>query len=89
MQRRAEGLPEQEGTMVSGLTIFFIILNMLLGIAIPVGLVLFLRRRFSLGLRPVWVGCGTMLLFALVLEQIAHSLVLGSPAGQHIRGSFV
>lgn len=72
---------------VSGLTIFMIILNMLIGVMIPVGLCIFCRRKWKCDLLPFWVGCGTMFLFAFVLEQIVHMIVLYGPAGSTIQGN--
>ena len=57
---------------VSGLTIFIIILNMLIGVAIPVGLCFFCRKKWKCDFLPFWVGCGVMFLFAfgpLILWQ--------------------
>lgn len=70
---------------VSGLSIFFIILDMLLGMAIPVCLCIYFRRRFRCDFLPFWVGCGVMLLFAFVLEQIIHSIVLSTTVGNMIK----
>lgn len=72
---------------VSGLTIAFVVMNMLIGVAIPVLLCVFFRRRFHCDLLPFWVGCGVMFLFAFVLEQIVHSIVLTGSAGSVIRNS--
>ena len=54
--------------------------------AVPLGVMLLLRRR---GGRwgAFWTGVGTFFLFALVLEAMFHQLVLGSPLGAAIRGN--
>ena len=72
---------------VSGLTIFVIILNMLIGIAIPVGLCIFCRKKWKCDFLPFFTGCGVMFLFAFVLEQIVHMIVLYGPAGSAIQGN--
>lgn len=72
---------------VSGLTIAVIVLNMVVAVAIPIGLCVFLRKKFKCDVLPFWVGCGVMFFFALVLEQIVHSIVLSHPVGGVIRGS--
>lgn len=72
---------------VPGLSIAFMLLAMLMGIVIPAALYLYFWRRHSCRHLPFWVGCGVMFLFALVLEQIVHYLVLESPAGTVIRGN--
>ena len=71
--------------MVPTLSIVLIITNMLLGIIIPVGLVVFFRKRYQASVKSFFVGCAVMLLFALVLEQIVHMVVLGSAAGVAIQ----
>lgn len=70
---------------VSGWTVAVIVLNMLIGVAIPVCLCVFLRRKFRCSLLSFFVGCGVMFLFALVLEQIVHMIVLALPVGNAIR----
>lgn len=73
---------------VSNLTIVFLVLDILIGIAIPVGLFLYLRRRFGGSMIPFWFGCASFVLFALVLESIVHQIVLlRSPVGATIQGS--
>lgn len=71
--------------MVPTLSIVLIITNMLLGIIIPVGLVVFFRKKYQASVKSFFVGCAVMLLFALVLEQIVHMVVLGSAAGVAIQ----
>lgn len=45
-----------------------------LGLAMFLGLLIFCKKRFGF-LRPFWVGCGTFLIFAMVLETIMHQVV--------------
>lgn len=73
--------------MVPALSIVLIITNMLLGIIIPVGLVVFFRKKYQASAKSFFVGCAVMLLFALVLEQMVHMVVLGSGVGTAIRRS--
>ena len=73
---------------VSGVTMVILVLNMLIGIAIPLGLAIFFRKKYRCPLVPFWAGCGVMFLSAFVLEQIVHTVVLSSPAGNLIRGNF-
>ena len=67
--------------MVSKLSIAIIIVNMILGVVIPIVLLLYFKKKYKAGTKSFLVGCAVMLLFAMVLEQLAHSVVLGSPAG--------
>lgn len=69
------------------LTIVFMVLSMLIGIAIPIGLCLFFRKKYGCSIKAFWMGCGVMLLFAFVLEQIVHMVVLSSPIGAVIQGN--
>lgn len=69
-------------------TIAALILVALMTLLVPLGVMLFLRRRGG-----TWTafltGAGTFVLFALVLEPILHSLVLRSPAGAAIQGNIL
>ena len=67
--------------MVSKLSIAIIIVNMILGVVIPIVLLLYFKKKYKAGIKSFLVGCAVMLLFAMVLEQFVHSVVLGSPAG--------
>lgn len=72
---------------VPALSIVLIVIVMLIGIAIPVGLYWYFRKRRQCDCKPFWIGCGVMFLFAFVLEQIVHAIVLGSPIGDRIQGN--
>lgn len=72
---------------VSGLTMLFIAVSMLVSVAIPVGLCVFCRKKWRCDFLPFWVGCGVMFLFAFVLEQGIHAAVLSSAVGETIRGN--
>lgn len=71
---------------VPTLTVAAISLSLLAAVAIPIALFVFFYRRCSVGGRPFWVGCGVMLLFAFLLESMAHSLILSSPLGAWLQG---
>lgn len=73
--------------MVPALSIVLIITNMLLGIIIPIGLLVFFKKKYQASAKSFFVGCAVMLLFALVLEQMVHMVVLGSAVGTAIRRS--
>ena len=75
--------------MVSWLSICIMILNMILGTVIPVGLMLYLRKKYQLSVMPFGIGCAVMILFALVLEQIVHAVFLQSPAGRTVQDNIV
>lgn len=62
------------------------ILMAVLTVVGPMAGMLFLRRRGGRW-RDFWVGGATFFLFAMVLEQMLHQLVLRSPAGPTLQGS--
>ncbi len=72
---------------VPTLSVVFMLVDLLAGIAIPVGLCLYFRRRYRCSLAAFFTGCGVMLVFALVLESLAHKLILGSAVGATIQAS--
>lgn len=73
--------------MVSTVSIIFIVMNLLLGIVFPVGLLIFFKKKYNVSVKSFFVGCGVMFLFALVLEQQVHAVVLGSSIGASITGN--
>ena len=75
--------------MVSWISIFIMIFNMTLGAAVPIGLMLYLRKKYHISVLPFWIGCAVMVLFALVLEQIIHFVFLQSPAGSVVQNNTI
>ncbi|MBQ7487203.1 MAG: YhfC family intramembrane metalloprotease [Clostridia bacterium] len=71
---------------VSVLSIVCISVHGILGIAIPIIACILLRKRAHADLLPFFTGFAVMILFAFVFERIAHTIILGSPAGQVIKG---
>ena len=71
--------------MVSTLSIAIIIINMFLGVIIPIVLLVYFKKKYRAGIKSFLVGCAVMFLFAMVLEQIVHIVVLGSPVGLTIQ----
>ncbi len=71
--------------MVSKLTIAIIIVNMISGVLIPIILLAYFKKKYRAGIKSFLVGCAEMFLFAMVLEQIVHSVVLGSSTGKVIQ----
>ena len=67
--------------MVSKLSIAIIIVNMILGVLIPSVLWVYFKKKYKTSIKSFLVGCAVMFLFAMVLEQIVHSVVLGGPIG--------
>ena len=73
--------------MVSKLSIVMIIVNMILGVLIPVVIMVSFKKKYKACIKSFLVGCATMLLFAMVLEQLVHSVILGSAVGAVIQGN--
>lgn len=61
--------------MVSNAVITMIIINLALGFLIPAILCIVVRKKSGGSLKAFFVGCGTMFLFAFVLEGIINSIV--------------
>ena len=66
---------------ISNATIFVLIFNVVISTAIPILLFIIFKRRFGCAVRPFFYGAATFVLFALVLEQAVHLLVLRSALG--------
>jgi uncharacterized membrane protein YhfC len=62
--------------MVSTLSMIFMAVSVLIAVGLPTGLFLFLRKKYGLKLVPMLVGAVMFFVFALVLEQMLHMLVL-------------
>jgi len=54
----------------------FMVVSFLVSVGIPVALLIFVRTRYRAKLIPALVGAAAFFVFALVLEQIVHWLVL-------------
>ena len=63
------------------LSVVFMIATMLAGIALPVGLFKYLRKKYGCKPMVFFTGVLVMLVFALILEQIVHYFVLTSAFG--------
>jgi len=55
---------------------------------IPIGLLIYFRKKKGADLLPFFIGCAVMLVFALILEAAVHRLVFSSAAGARIQGNF-
>jgi uncharacterized membrane protein YhfC len=58
------------------LSILFMAVSLLISIGLPIGLFLFWRKKYSLKLIPALVGAAMFIIFALVLEQMLHAVIL-------------
>ena len=68
--------------MIPVISIIFMFVSFLLCLAITIGLYIALRKRLTLKILPALTGAAAFIVFALVLEQLLHSIVLRrSPDG--------
>jgi uncharacterized membrane protein YhfC len=54
-------------------------ISVLLSVGLPIFLLVFWRKRTKARLLPALIGALTFIIFALVLEQLLHSVVLVQP----------
>ena len=59
----------------------------LVGIAAPVLLGWWLVKKYQVKTKPILVGAGVFVLFALILETLVHQVVLKGPSGASITGN--
>lgn len=67
------------------INIIFMFIIAVLGIVIPILLGVFLNKKYQLSWIYFVIGAGVFLVFALILEQGFHYLILYSPTGQTIQ----
>lgn len=72
---------------VETLSIVFMVISMLAGVGMFVGLFLVFKLKYKMKILPFITGCLTMFVFAFILEQIMHTIVLTSKAGTAIQGN--
>ena len=72
---------------VSTLSIVFMSISALAGIALPIALMIFFRKKYKTGVKTFFIGCAVFIVFALILEQIFHSFILNSDAGKVIQSN--
>lgn len=71
---------------ISAASIAAMLVTLLICIGLPLGLCIFWKIRTKAKLSAFFIGCGTFFLFALVLEQILHVVVL-TVTGQRLTGN--
>lgn len=71
---------------VPGANIAAILVTVAICLILPIGLCIFWKIKAKAKLSAFFIGCGTFVLFALVLEQILHTVVFAT-AGEVIQGN--
>ncbi|NLX63660.1 MAG: YhfC family intramembrane metalloprotease [Clostridiaceae bacterium] len=70
---------------VPALSISFMSISALTGFALPVALLFYLKNKLKTGIKPFFIGCATFIVFALILEQFFHLVILNSGIGKTIK----
>ena len=68
-------------------TIICMTTTVLLTVAVPVLLAVYLRKKYNCNLKALLVGALTWIVFARIVEGIMHQIVLGSSVGATIQGN--
>lgn len=71
--------------MVSIAAMVMMVVSMLWGIAIPVGLFIYGRKKLHASPLAFFLGCAVWFFFTQVLEALMHQLVLAGPMGAAIQ----
>lgn len=71
--------------MVSAASLVCMIITCIIAFGLPIALLVYFRQKKNADILPFFIGCGVMLLFAFVLEQLAHAVILRSAAGAVIQ----
>lgn len=72
--------------MISTGTIALMILDIVLGFAVPICLAWWMIRKYKVRLSTILIGAATFIVFALVLEALVHRIVLSGARGEVIQG---
>jgi uncharacterized membrane protein YhfC len=69
---------------IPALSIVFMIFSVLVSIALPVAIFIFIKIKYKATVFPMLIGMASFILAVLVLEQFAHSLFLSTDADGNI-----
>lgn len=69
---------------VPALSIVFMAVSAVLSVVIPVALLIYFYKKHKAPMASFFVGCGVMLVFALILESLVHQAVFSTKAGETI-----
>jgi len=67
---------------VPTLSIMFMAVSALIGIAIPVALFLVFRKKYMADVLPFFIGCAVFIVFALLFESFVYQLIFATDAGK-------
>lgn len=69
---------------VSTGSIICILITLILEIAIPFGVMIFINKKHDTNISTFFIGCATFIVFSLVLERFINTAIFKSPAGANI-----
>ena len=75
--------------MVPAGNLIMMIVNALLGVAVPVFLCWWAVKKHKANLSTILIGAGVFVVFALVLESLVHQIVLKGARGEAIQGNIL
>lgn len=61
---------------ISSTAIIGVICSIILSIGVPIGLLIYNKKKYQAKISSFFIGAGTFLLFAMVLERVLHLLVI-------------
>ena len=70
------------------LSILFMALAALFAFAVPIALLIYYKKKGA-DVLPFFIGCAVFIVFALILEALAHKLILKGSLGQTIQGNIL
>jgi uncharacterized membrane protein YhfC len=73
--------------MIPTSSLVMIVINLVLGFAIPIYLAWWLVKKHNASWRTILIGAATFIVFALVLESLVHNIVLKGPHGAAIQNN--
>ncbi|MBO7357176.1 MAG: YhfC family intramembrane metalloprotease [Lachnospiraceae bacterium] len=75
--------------MVPSLSVILMAVNILIAFALPIGAVVFMKKKYHVNLQPLAMGLCAMYLFAFVLEAFVNRIVAISPLGSVLTGNML
>lgn len=76
-----------ESAKVPSLSLAFMIFSAVMGLAIPIALMIFLKKKYGCHIKHFLIGCAVWIAFAVILEGFCNRLILGSGLGTTIMGN--
>ncbi len=70
-------------------SVICMLISLILSVAIPAALAIYLYKKYHCSLRPLIVGALTWIVFARILEGFVHQIVLGGSAGSAIQNNLL